>query len=152
MIHKILLVEDSDYKIVPIKSFIEEVSPESVLTIARSFQSGLKRLNTEDYGLIILDMTLPSFDKSSIESGGRMRHIGGLDLFKNMLAMGKHENTIFITHHDSFRLERGVIGIEDIRSLIDNELEEYDISEKKYKLFKFDEHQNWKAEIENKIR
>ena len=61
---KIILVEDDVKKIEDIREFLSKELNISDLVIKESYQSGIKELITQDYDLLLLDMSIPAFTKS----------------------------------------------------------------------------------------
>ncbi len=98
---KILLVEDDEDKREDLSSFICEKLTTN-LRIARSIQSGKKALKDEKYDLILLDMTIPTFDVSPQEQGGRTQPFGGRMLLSEMTRQRIETKVIVVTQFDLF--------------------------------------------------
>jgi CheY-like chemotaxis protein len=75
-----LLVEDDDFKRFQITEFLEAQYPLITVIAARSLQGANRALQADGFALIILDMSLPTFDITSSEHGGRPRPLGGTEL------------------------------------------------------------------------
>ena len=71
---RLLLVEDDEDKREQLLMFFDEHFTFSVDEV-RSFQSALKAIKTICYDLIILDMTIPTYDISPIEQGGDRKSV-----------------------------------------------------------------------------
>lgn len=69
----ILLVEDEAPKRTHIERFLKSLSSEITITIAQSVNSALDALEKQLPDLLLLDMSLPTFDVGERESGGRPR-------------------------------------------------------------------------------
>lgn len=98
---KILIVEDDEDKREQLSSFIKEKLSENIVE-TRSFQSGKKALLTDSFNLIILDMSIPTFDKTSNEKGGRPQPFGGRELLYEMLRNEVNAKAIVVTQFDRF--------------------------------------------------
>jgi CheY-like chemotaxis protein len=80
---KILLVEDDEYKIDLIVPFIKSMILDVDLTFAASVKSAKKELdNDNEIHVVLLDMTLPTFDMTAGSSGGRPQGFGGLEVLR----------------------------------------------------------------------
>jgi CheY-like chemotaxis protein len=95
--NKILIIEDDDRKRAHVNSVIRRATPNAVLTEARSYQSGLKTLLSTDFDLVVLDMTMPTFDLSSSETGGRVRPFAGRDLLEQLTRRGIPCRAVVVT-------------------------------------------------------
>lgn len=80
----ILLVEDDQNKVKQIVEFINSKIKQVNINKKFSYQSGLKEILRKTYDLIILDMSMPTFDISPQEDGGRPRHFAGKDILRQM--------------------------------------------------------------------
>ena len=110
---KILLVEDDEDKREQLIKFISDQNLGS-LTEVRSFQSGLKKIKTYSYDLILLDMTMPTFDISATENGGRSQPFGGELLLFEMQRRQIHSKVIVITQFDLFGEGEDEINLRDL--------------------------------------
>lgn len=99
---KILFVEDNDHKRGRIIDFIQSTFPAVELDEAYSFASGLQKLETSFYDLALLDMTLPTYDRSTVESGGRVRIFGGREIARKIFRNKIKTKVAFITQFSSF--------------------------------------------------
>lgn len=88
---KILLVEDDDYKANQIKDFLEEL--DGKVEIRKSFKSGMQSLANNTWDFVLLDMTIPSFEYSTLHTTSRNRKFGGRDILNEM----KRKNIVFPT-------------------------------------------------------
>lgn len=98
---KILLVEDDEDKRDQLISFIK-LKIKSDLVETRSFQSGLKSIKNDHFDLILLDMTMPTFDRTPTDDGGRTQPFGGEKLLYEMLRRGIITKVIVVTQFDIF--------------------------------------------------
>jgi len=109
----ILLVEDDEDKREQIISFLN-AKVSCNLTEVRSFQSGLKKLKLTTYDLILMDMSMPTFDISSSESGGRAQPFGGELLLFEMLRRNILTKVIVITQFNLFGEGDEEISLDDL--------------------------------------
>jgi len=59
---RILIIEDDANKAEHIRACVTSRSTVSEVEVRRSFQSGLREAIVSEYDLILLDMTMPSYD------------------------------------------------------------------------------------------
>lgn len=98
----VLLIEDSDHKRVRVKELLMEVAEGVEVTEAQSFNSGSRALDQGEYDVVIMDMSLPTFDRSKVEFGGRFRTLGGRELARKIVRRSKNSRIIFFTQYDAF--------------------------------------------------
>lgn len=103
----ILLVEDEAPKRTHIQEFLQELAPGIIISIAKSVNSALDALDDELPDLLILDMSLPTFDVGERESGGRPQGFGGTEVLRNMAMGGIQCPTIVITGYEAFLRKGG---------------------------------------------
>jgi CheY-like chemotaxis protein len=99
----ILLIEDSDHKRVKVIELLREIlGDELTLSEAQSFNSGSRAIEQQDFDAVIMDMSLPTYDRSAVESGGRFRTLGGRELARKIIRRRKKTKIVFFTQYDSF--------------------------------------------------
>ncbi|MGI3744890.1 MAG: hypothetical protein ACRYF8_05285 [Janthinobacterium lividum] len=98
----VLLVEDNYHKRQKITDFIIAINPAAVITEAHSFSSGSKALLNDVYDVVMLDISLPTYDKVGNESGGRKRLFGGREIARKLIRRRGSANIVFITQYDAF--------------------------------------------------
>lgn len=99
---KYLIVEDEDPKQDKIMNFMKDNYPEFVASRARSVRSAIETLSKETPDLLLLDMSLPTFDVSSSERGGHPQGFGGIEVIRHLEQNGIRCPTIVITGYDAF--------------------------------------------------
>lgn len=111
---KILVVEDSDHKLRKLRSFLEEETVSEVVE-ARSFGSGLDVAMDDSFDVIILDMTMTSFDKTNTDSGGRLRPFAGKEIVRALVRRRIPFRFVILTQYTRFG-ERNSVSLKDIKS------------------------------------
>jgi CheY-like chemotaxis protein len=99
---RILIIEDDQNKIKQLLEWIVMRLPDAIITERHSYQSGIKELINIKYDVVLLDMTLPSFDISPIESGGRLRPFAGKEIIKQMYRHKIFIPVIVVTQFERF--------------------------------------------------
>lgn len=96
------VIEDSAIKASQILSFLSDHHKSFRVTVNGSFQSGLRAIEEACPDLIILDMTLPTFDRIPNAREGRFRPLGGYDLMRKMRLRGISTKVIVLTQLEAF--------------------------------------------------
>lgn len=98
----ILLIEDNSNKRKQIKDVLEEIYTDINIEEAYSFNSGVRKIYENKWNLIILDMSLPTYDITHTESGGDKKPVAGKNIMKRMLNRKIIVPVIVITQFETF--------------------------------------------------
>lgn len=96
------LIEDDVLKAEALHAFLVQEVPHCCLHTFGSFQSGLKAIQRVRPELILLDMTLPTFDRKALQREGRARPLGGYELLRKMHLHGLRSKVIVVTQLENF--------------------------------------------------
>src|SRR5258708_830765 len=99
---RLLVVEDDENKRTQILGFLGERFSWVKVVAAESLQSGLKLIVSDQFDLILLDMTLPTFDVGIDEDGGRPRAYAGREILRQMDRRKIATPVIVLTQFDRF--------------------------------------------------
>jgi CheY-like chemotaxis protein len=99
---KILIIEDSDYKIQSLQSLLKECGIGSDVQVAKCFQSGKRALREFQPDLLLLDMTLPTSERSDGQLEGRTRIFGGREILAEMEFLNCKAKVVIVTQFDNF--------------------------------------------------
>lgn len=99
---KILIVEDNNDKRNNIKKFLQKRLGDVVFGEARSYSAGISEIYNGNWDLIILDMSLPTYDITHTETGGEMKAMAGKDILKRMKNRKVNTPVIIVTQFDVF--------------------------------------------------
>jgi response regulator of citrate/malate metabolism len=143
---KILLIEDDEKKIEDIRAFILDNYPSAELTIKESYQSGLRQIMYHSYDLLLLDMSLPTWERD-LESVGSFEKFGGFKIMKEMVRKQVSMNTILITMFDDFGESDSSLTLGEIDGILRKEFEKF------YKgyIFYNSRESNWKNVLSDKL-
>lgn len=118
----ILLVEDEAPKRAHVEKYLKSVNHELFIEVAKSVNSALDALENEPPDLLILDMSLPTFDVGGRESGGRPQGIGGIEILRYMTMSEIICPTIVITGYEAFKRDTGkTVELSRIRAELAND-------------------------------
>jgi CheY-like chemotaxis protein len=98
----ILLVEDDENKREQILAFLKERLGQATVNIAKSLQSGLRSIIAGNVDLVLLDMTMPTFDIGIDEDGGRPQPLAGQEILRQMDRRKISVPIIVVTQFDKF--------------------------------------------------
>ena len=113
----IYVVEDSDLKIQKIESFLlDNGFNKDQICIFRSYQSGIQAILNSPPELIILDMSIPTFDKSIDSREGRLRPLGGYDIMKKILFKKIETKVVVLTQLEFFGEGAEKISFEQLKN------------------------------------
>lgn len=96
------IIEDSPLKANVLRCFLNERFSTLEIKIQGSYQSGLKLVQQAPPALIILDMTLPNFDRMPNSREGRLRPVGGYDMMRKIKLRNISTQIIVVTQLESF--------------------------------------------------
>lgn len=99
---KILIIEDDENKRAHIKTLVSNAVEGSTIIIAKSYHSGLRCILDNAPSVILLDMTMPTYDISENEDGGRPQHYAGREILRQMDRRRVTVPVIVITQFDVF--------------------------------------------------
>lgn len=118
---KILLVEDEDPKRRHIEAFLQEHFSNPEIRLAKSVRSALEELEISIPDLLILDMSLPTFDIGAGETGGRPQGFGGRELMRNIELEGINCRCVILTGYEAFSKAGGQVGLDALNSELNDE-------------------------------
>jgi len=114
---EILIVEDNLVKREKIVRFMSDVFDIS-LTEAASYNSGLNAAINGNFDFLILDMSMPTFDRSETTQGGRFRDLGGKEIAAKQNKQKKLPPFIVLTGYKDFSTSTQNLSIEQIHDLL----------------------------------
>ncbi|MGM0112016.1 hypothetical protein [Enterococcus sp. DIV0187] len=141
----VLIIEDDKNKVLQVKNFLIKRYPDIKITDRFSYQSGLMDMYKNDYDVLLLDMSMPTFDISESESGGRYRPFAGLEILSQMDRRGIETPTIVITQFEQFGDLENHISLKELRVKMETEYNDIYMGTVYYNSAE----NNWMTELEN---
>ncbi|WCE30813.1 hypothetical protein [Vibrio sp. SCSIO 43137] len=126
---KFLIIEDDDYKNNKIIDCITDAFEDAVFKCAKSVNSAVVLLeNLEEDYIVLLDMSLPTYDLDG-SSGGRPQGFGGIEILRNMDFFDLSNKVIVITQYETIPVGNQEIDLDQIQNELKDEFEEtfYDL-------------------------
>lgn len=121
---KILFVEDNTHKRTRVIECINSIDPTIIVDEAWSFTSGCQKIQESQYDLLLLDISLPTFDRTSTDSGGRFRVFGGREIARKVLLHNFETTVAFITQFNAFSDKGNSYTFEALQEKVSSELKE----------------------------
>ena len=116
-----LIVEDDQHKLDNIVRFLREYSDMYEIRVARAFQSALKAIRDWKPALILLDMSLPTYEGG----GGRPRPFAGTELLHEIRRRRIPSKVVVMTQFDSFGEGPERKTLDQLRTEISREYREW---------------------------
>jgi DNA-binding NarL/FixJ family response regulator len=101
---KMLLVEDNQYKISQLQELFAVDFPGVELVIKSSYHSALKeiKLNSDTYSVVLLDISMPSYDIRPGEQGGTPLPLAGKLILNEMYLRDIDAKVIVFTMYENY--------------------------------------------------
>ena len=97
-----LIIDDNALKTEQLATLVKETVPDVQIETRRSYQSGLKYLLSEHADLVLLDMTMPTYDVTVKEKGGRQRAFAGRDILDELKRRSIVVPVVIATQFETF--------------------------------------------------
>ncbi|SCY43066.1 response regulator [Lysinibacillus fusiformis] len=120
---RILIIEDDQNKRKQLVQYLNEIFNKPLLEYRLSYKSGLKEIISENYDLIILDMSMPTFDITNSESGGKPLPFAGKEILRQMKRRGICVPTIVVTQFERFGDYERSLNLEELKKELEEEYE-----------------------------
>lgn len=114
---KILLVEDDKGKARQLVEVLHQQFPTVPIVERRSFQSGLAEALTTRPDIILLDMSIPSYDSDSerAEAGEDFRPYGGREILREVARKRIKSKVIIVTQYAVFTQGVDVMTLDELK-------------------------------------
>lgn len=117
----VLIVEDDRRKAQQIEAHVLSVFSDIEVSIAESVRSGVDAVEAAIPDLLLLDMTLPMFDKSSGEAGWKTRMFGGKQILRELFRRGILPSVYVISGYEAFKSGTKIESLEAITTALRDE-------------------------------
>ncbi|MBE6292192.1 MAG: response regulator [Bacteroidales bacterium] len=101
----ILIVEDDDKKRGSVLSYLHQEFDGLKIDEGYSVESGVQKAVDNQYDLIILDMTIPNFDKTDGKNGGNSYKNGGEIIVRELIDEDIEFRCMVLTQYETFNNE-----------------------------------------------
>lgn len=115
---RILLVEDDPYKEKGLREAMQEVANDIELALAVSVQTAVASVRSSVFDLVVLDMALPSHDRSLGKGNPRQMPSGGLEVLLNLNEKQRRDPVIIVTQYPEIEINGQLISIEEVPDIL----------------------------------
>jgi CheY-like chemotaxis protein len=114
----VLVAEDEDSKRERISAVLRDAFPRMTLMEARSVRSAIRKLRDTPPDILILDMSLPTFDIAAGEPGGRPQGFGGIEVVRHMERDDVSVPIIVVTQHPVIPKDGRLIELAGLEAMV----------------------------------
>jgi DNA-binding NarL/FixJ family response regulator len=109
----ILIIEDNPLKREKVHEFLS-ANYAVRLSEAASYNSGLNLALSEKFDLVILDMSMPTFDRTDVTHGGRFRTLAGKEIVLRLEKQRRLVPFVILTGYSDFSFNSQSLSIAEI--------------------------------------
>jgi DNA-binding NarL/FixJ family response regulator len=99
---RILIVDDDENKRKQLVAFVKEITAESTIATAESYHGAIREMRRELPHIVLLDMSMDTFDVTMEDDGGRFQVFGGREVLSFISRRGLPTNAIVVTQFERF--------------------------------------------------
>ncbi|NVK19780.1 MAG: hypothetical protein HWE30_13860 [Methylocystaceae bacterium] len=145
---KILVVEDEKYKRDQVLEALETMDFDFEIVISISFNDAISKVDTDQFDLLVLDMSLPTYSHQNEDGGGSAQSFGGIDVLRHAEFADNLAPAIFITQYKHFDQGENELTLEDLRRDLHEEFERAFVDVVYYRYI----NETWKETFVNLIK
>lgn len=98
---RILIIEDDPNKLNALKSFLDQYK-DIQYTSQISYQGGMRAIMSNEFDLLLLDMSMPVYDDTAHDTGGRHLPLAGRDILFQLKRKRNLLKAIVVTQYEDF--------------------------------------------------
>lgn len=132
MTKRILFIEDNLIKAEAVSGYLQSLSKNYRISIKDSFRGGLKEIIRENYDLLLLDMSLPTWKRGDAPNQEGFERFGGLTIMREMKRKNKKIPTVVITMFNEFGVGQSFIDLTELDKHLESEFEDFYLGYVKY--------------------
>lgn len=118
---RVLLVEDEDPKRQHLLNFCDEVFATVTIELAASVRGAIDFLRSTSVDLVLLDMSLPTFDIAAKERGGRPQGAGGIEVMRFLEMMDLSVPIVVVTAYPAIQIDGRQQTLDEVDALLREE-------------------------------
>ena len=143
----ILLVEDDEFKSNAIQSEILELGLKADFQVETTVHGAVQKLNEQDFDLILLDMSLPSYQLIQGKGSPIPMPSGGMEVLMELDYLGRQDEVIILTQYYEIEIDEILYSHKDAQEKIN---QEYNVNLLRIILFKRED-KDWKKILSEEI-
>jgi len=113
----ILVIEDNYFKREKVVDYLVQEQGAQV-SEAASYNSGLSTASARLFDLVVLDMSMPTFDRTDTDRGGRFRTLAGKEIITRLKKLNRLSPFVVLTGYTDFSDETKNLTIDQIADLL----------------------------------
>lgn len=118
---RVLVIEDDEFKAKQIVPFLNAELEHAEISVARSVTGGVRALTGNQFDVIVLDMSLPTYDVGPGEPGGRSQGFGGKEILGHLGRLGVVLPVVVLTQYRTFDSGREQYDLNKLRKMLQSE-------------------------------
>jgi len=122
---RVLFAEDDSPKARNVSNFLSGLLLALDIDHRQSVRSALGALKSPAYDLLLLDISLPTFDISGSERGGRPQSAGAMEILDYMSYAEIDVPTLLITQHEAFDFEGVTLPLIEMKARMESRYSNY---------------------------
>ncbi|NUN68612.1 MAG: hypothetical protein HUU02_02765 [Bacteroidetes bacterium] len=122
---KILIAEDDQNKYDRISAFLITSLSSLEFKHVKSYQTALKFLLSESWDILLLDMSLPTYDITDNEDGYYFDAFAGRSIMMEMQRKSVFTSTIIITQFESFGEGQERISLDELNQMLQRDFPKF---------------------------
>lgn len=110
----VALIEDEITKRDAVYAHVESLLPDYKIVEAKSVKTGRLLMRDHAPSILLLDMSLPTFEVCESDSGGRPQGLGGIEIMRYMLKDSSEAPVIVVTGYQEFSERSRYMSVESL--------------------------------------
>lgn len=143
----VLLVEDDMLKADELCKLLESMRLQ-IKEIAKSYRSALEAIMCRSFDFCVLDLALPTFDRTDEDDDSYLEQLGGKLLLEEMKRKSRKIPTIVVTQYRFFGELMSEETLEDVDEVLKSEFSDFYLGA----VFYSEEETDWKVKIEDAVK
>lgn len=109
---KCLIVEDDKFKLDSVRIHLLETLSEPIeISTSEARSTAMSILNSEEFNIVIIDMSIPSHPRSAGAGSPYSLPNGGLDILFEIDTLGHHSTCVILTQYPEIEIEGELVSI-----------------------------------------
>lgn len=106
-----LVADDEQHKVDKLCEFLAREFSMATVEVSRSVKSTMRALAGSEFSVVLLDMSLPTFDVGPGEGGGRPQGFGGVEVLRFLAHRKIVVPVIIVTQYEAFPNDNTVVDL-----------------------------------------
>jgi len=109
----VLIVEDDEHKISDVEELLESLETKFEVVVKKSVREGIIFVAKNDVDLILLDLSLPTFDETATSAGGSGQPQGGLEIVRMLKRKGAYPSIILVSQYHQLEFDGKFVSLDN---------------------------------------